>query len=83
MYKLFFRNTNLRVEPIVFNRVKELGIRKTFRGQRGRPASIKMSMNWKANWDYNNTVHRELLRSLPNEHIYNNNNNCKLGLINA
>ena len=63
--------------------IKALGIKRRFRGHRGQIARKKRSKLWKEKWERNNRVHLKLLRKLPSMTVYDNNNECKLGLVNA
>ena len=64
-------------------RLKSLGLKRRFRGHRGRNARKLRTVRWRADKVYNNGVHHCLLRSLPAEVKYDNNIQCKLGLVNT
>ena len=63
--------------------IKALGIKRRFRGHRGQIARKKRSKLWKEKWERNNRVYLKLLRKLPSMIVHDNNNECKLGLVNA
>ena len=65
------------------NFIAELGIKRRFRGHRGKKARINRTLDWKAKWSYNKQVHHHLLKSLPRETTYDRNSKSKFGVVNT
>lgn len=75
---------NMLILPDVLREhIISLGIKRRFRGHRGRKSRIRRTGLWRANWDNNNKVNLQLLRPLPAVSTFDNNRQSKFGLVNA
>ena len=77
------RNNMLTLPSSTRNWISELGIKRRFRGHRGKAARERRVNNWNNMKDYNHGVHQDSLHVIPTEITYDNNQQCKFALVNT